>query len=168
MSEPIKNEGGTPVQNELASRSSAFSPEYVKELREEAASWRTKYRDLETKAQTLEQTIKVGEIVSKVTSEISKRGLKINPEFITIGEDGDPVKAVDAFLEEYPQFAVTSEPNTTQDTQQIVNRAKPITSEKVNTNNHPARKGNIMDIAKDPIARAKLRDQYRSMLGRGN
>lgn len=148
---------------ENTGRSSAFSPEYVKELREEAASWRTKFREVEQKVQTLEQTIQVGAIVSNVKNEIEKRGLKINPEFISIGEDGDAVAAVDAFLEEYPQFA--AEPITKQTP---VNRNKPIGTEKVNTNNNPARKGNIMDAKNDPIARAKLREQYRNMLGRGD
>lgn len=153
-----------PVINEEPSRSSAFSPEYVKELRQEAADYRTKLRDTEKRVSELEQTIKVGQIVSNVTNEISKRGLKINPDFITIGEDGDAVKAVDAFLEEYPQFANQETPRPAP----VVNRARPITSEKTNTNNNPVRKGNIMDMAKDPIARAKLRDQYRNMLGRGD
>lgn len=164
MPEPVSNANGGTEGTENHSRASAFSPEYVKELREEAASWRTKFRDMETKVQTLEQTIQVATVVSQVKNEIAKRGLKINPEFITLGEDGDPVKAVDAFLEEYPQFAVEPTPKTTQN----VNREKPITSQKVNTNNNTVRKGNIMDVAKDPIARAKLRDQYRSLLGRGD
>lgn len=163
MAEPVKNdEGGS--QNHGDSGRSAFSPEYVKELREEAASWRTKFREVEAKVQTLEQTIQVGAIVSNVKNEIEKRGLKINPEFITIGEDGDAAKAVDAFLDEYPQFAVTTEPPRRAQNFDT----KPIPSTKTNTNNNPARKGNIMDIKNDPIARAKLRDQYRSMLGRGD
>ena len=71
---------------------------------------------------------------------------------------------MDAFLEEYPQFAVTTEPPRRAQNFDT----KPIASSKTNTNNNPVRKGNIMDIKNDPIARAKLRDQYRSMLGRGD
>ena len=162
MAEPVKNdEGGS--QNHGDSGRTAFSSEYVRELREEAASWRTKFREAEAKVQTLEQTIQVGNIISNVKNEIDKRGLKINPEFITIGDDGDAVKAVDAFLEEYTQFAIVEPPKRTPNFD-----TKPITSSKTNTNNNPVRKGNIMDIKNDPIARAKLRDQYRSMLGRGD
>lgn len=163
MPEPVVNNDAGGSQNHGDSGRSAFSPEYVKELREEAASWRTKYREAETKAQTLEQNLHIANIVSNVKNEIDKRGLKINPEFITIGDDGDAAKAVDAFLEEYPQFAMTSEPP-----RRAQNFEKPIPSSKSNTNNNPVRKGNIMDIKNDPIARAKLRDQYRSMLGRGD
>ena len=164
MPEPVNKTNADAVVNEPTSRASAFSPEYVKELREEAAGWRTKFRETETKLQDLEENLNVAVVVSKVKEEISKRGLKINPDFITLGEDGDPVKAVDTFLEEYPQFAV--EP-TTKHTQEV-NRAKPSTSHKTNTNVNKAQFGNIQDIKKDPIARAKLRDQYRSMLGRGD
>lgn len=163
MPEPVVNNDAGGTQNHGDSGRSAFSPEYVKELREEAASWRTKFRETESRVQQLEQTINMSTIISNVKSEISKRGLKINPEFITIGEDGDAVKAVDAFLEEYPQFAMPADqPRQTQTFE------KPIASQKSNTNNIPVRKGNIMDIKNDPIARAKLRDQYRSMLGRGD
>lgn len=164
MPEPINNDAGG-SQNHGDSGRSAFSPDYVKELREEAASWRTKYRETETKVQTLEQSIAQLTSGSKVKEEISKRGLKINPDFIKLDKDGDAAKAVDKFLEDYPQFAVES-------TQQVIKPVKkgikPIAGEKTNTNNNPAQKGNIMDVKKDPLARAKLREQYRSMLGHGD
>jgi hypothetical protein len=167
MPEPIKNEGGTQVQSNDAGRTSAFSPDYVKELREEAASWRTKFRETESKVQTLEQQIHYATVVSSVKSEIDKRGLKINPDFITLGEDGDVTKAVDKFLEEYPQFGNTE--STTQITNQkteVKKGVRPITNERTNTNTQSSSSKNIQDIKNDPIARAKLRDQYRSALGR--
>lgn len=143
---------------------SAFTADYVRELREEAASWRTKFRETEGKVTDLSNKLEAITTSAKVTEELAKRGLKINPKFITLGEDKDPVKAVDSFLEEYPQFgseAFSPEPRRKE-------VGKPNPASKDNSNKPSARRGNIMDAAKDPIARAKLRDQYRSMLGRGD
>jgi hypothetical protein len=163
MPEPISN-GAVDATPENTGRSSAFSPDYVKELREEAASWRTKFREAETKAITLEQSIHQMTTGAKVKEEIAKRGLKINPDFIKLDKDGDATKAIDAFLEEYPQFAAesTQVPSQTQPRRGV----KPVTVEKPHSMSQPLSSNKIMDAKNDPMARAKLRDQYRLALGR--
>lgn len=162
--EPKVNENvdGGAVNSDTPARGSAFTTEYVKELREEAASWRTKYRDTERKYNELDKQVKEAVTTSKIEQEINKRGLKINPSFIKLGDDKDPVKAVDSFLEEYPQFAGESVKETVRR-----EHVKPISTEKKNTN-MTIKSDSVMEVKNDPIARAKLRDHYRALMNRGS
>lgn len=161
---PDENKNQNPDGNgsEPTGRSSAFSADYVKELREEAASWRTKYRDMETKVQSLEDSIKQTVTSTTIKDELSKRGLDIDPKFIELKDGVEVSKAVDNFLEKYPQFG-----NHEQHSKQERRTFSPIAPKKENSNKQP-RRATMMDIKNDPIARAKLRDEYRQMLGRND
>lgn len=136
-----------------------FSPEYIKELREEAASWRTKFRDAEGKTQKLEADLGQLKTGTEIQSELLKRNLNIEPSWIKLGSKETPAEAIDKFLEKYPNFKTSDD---------VASRfiPKPLPSDKTNTNISDTQVKDIQSIKNDPIARAKYRDLYRSMLGR--
>jgi hypothetical protein len=134
-----------------------FSVEYVKELRDEAASWRTKCREMETKATTLEAEVSKVTRGNAIQSELQKRGIKADPSFIKVAENQKIEDAVDSFLKDYPQFASSApspRPNT----------PSPMPANKPNSNTPNVVMSDYAAVKADPIARAKLRDQYRFML----
>lgn len=145
-----------------------FSEDYVKELRQENAGWRTKVRDLEEKLQ-----------LNELKTELLQHGANVNPKWVEIREGQSVGDAVRTFLDEYPQFITTntgSNNTATSDSDNdkgptFKNAPKPNTTTKSNSNNvgPKANSGsfggrNLDEIRKDPKARASLRDQYREML----
>lgn len=138
-----------------------FSADYVKELRNENASWRSKYRDLEAKMTQ-----------SKVQVELVRRGVTADASWISIGQGDTVEKAVDNFLEKYPQFVPQENqagPENPEPPQ--VNRARPMNTPKNPTNTPGPKPSNgrlgsktLEEIKKDPTARAALRSQYRALL----
>ena len=150
-----QNQNSNPDDRSSQGANAGYSREYVKELRDEAAGYRTRLRDAETKIGSLEESITANVTKSTIASVLEKKSVKVNPDWITIGEGQNPEQAVDTFLKEYPQFAGESTQSSTQ---------KPMSTEKKNTNvpsnispDYSAEKG-------DPIARAKSRENYRSLL----
>lgn len=146
-----------------------FDEAYVKKLREEAASWRTKCRELE--AQQHHSVIEV---------ELAKRGVVANPAWVTVEEGQSVEEAVDALVATYPSLRQTVvEPQETE-LIDLSPQPKPrVTPKPVapstpkSTTPKPARattitKRNISEIRKDPQARAKARDLYRSLLQKGS
>lgn len=133
----------------------SYSTEYVKELRDEAASWRTKFREAETKAKTLEETIAKTIRDEGIKSELSKRGLNVDPDFIKVEQGQTVEQAIDGFLKKYPQFSSQQPPTPTR---------KPMHTEKTNTNIPSIPDNDYQAVKNDPVARAKLREQYRAML----
>lgn len=148
---------------------SEFSEEYVKKLREEAASWRTKCRELEAQQH-----------MTQVEAELAKRGIQADPRWVSMEEGQTVGEAIDALVASYPSlqtktveepqgfdldFAPEPKPRVT---------PKPVApSAPQSTTPKPARVNrinsrNIAEIRKDPQARAKVRDLYRSMLQRGS
>lgn len=146
-----------------------FSLEYVQELRREAASYRTKYKELE--AQT------------SVLKELTSRNIKADPSWVKVQEGQSVKEAVDMLLESYPHLIV-----------QDNNSRREIDEFKhINGDSHPQHRptpkpqapaphpvGPKTDvetllkerdyeaIKKDPKARAALRDQYRELLRAGS
>lgn len=164
----MPNEQVPGAQTETRVVSTGYSPEYVKELRDEAASWRNKLRDKETEYTTLQESIKQTAIKVSITDELQKRSLKVNPDWIKIGQGKSAKDAVDDFLKEYPQWeggtetqeeivtqTQVTDPRTTQRAQTV---------KKTNTNVQTNQVRELDQIKNDPIARSKLRDKYRALL----
>lgn len=164
MSEPVKTE--TPVVTEQKSNAqgATFSPEYIRELREEAASWRTKFREAETSLSTMKSTLDGMTTGMEIEKELTTRGIKgIEPSWITLEKDKPVKDCVDKFLVDHPQFAIDAPPVTHRE--QTVTR--PMKTEKTNTNVQGVQNlDEAQTIKNDPIARAKLRSVYKQLLGR--
>ena len=143
-----------------------FSEEYVKQLREEAAKWRTKVRELEADQHQVQ-----------VTAELTKRGIQADPGWVTMEEGQNIGEAVDAFIAKYPSLTpkkVEDEPLFNLDepkprvTPKPMSPSSPATTvpKPAGTNRITSR--NVDEIRKDPQARAKVRSLYRELLGRGS
>jgi len=152
-------------------RNTGYSADYVRELRDEAASWRTKLRDSETKYQTLEKSVQEATVKATLGEELSKRGVKVNPEWIKIGQGQTTAQAVDLFLKEYPQFAAGNTDDGDVITAQAADttpdprsQQRPQTTKKANSNVQVGKVSDLQAIKKDPVARAKVRDLYRSLV----
>ncbi len=134
-----------------------YSAEYVKELREEAANYRTKARDANEELATLKNTVSKDKTVGTINDEFTKRGIKADPKWVTLDEGQDATKAVDKFLKDYPQFSADSQPN-------VIKGQKPLAPQNTNTNIQNTKVSELGAIKNDPIARAQLRDRYRNLL----
>lgn len=145
----------------------SFDKDYVRQLRQEAAKYRTELK--ETRSQLDNYKALEGQLATiRVETELARRGLKVNPSWISVNDGQSPSEAVDNFLAEYPQFVdgVIEEP------QQVEPKRVPksISPSKENAA-HPGHGPSGMlgdrsldDIKLDPVARANLRDFYRDLL----
>lgn len=147
------------------SENTGYSAEYVKTLRDEAASWRTKLRDTEAKVTELETSIYESKTTNSISQELTSRNIKVDPKWITLEENQAPKDAVDKFLKEYPQFVAKEKGDFTPDPKPAPGR-KPMQTAKPNTNVENTNVSDLEAIKTDPIARAKLRDHYRALLAR--
>lgn len=136
-----------------------FSREYVEKLREENAAWRSKLRDTERKVD--------------VVTELTKRGIQADPSWISVKEGETIAQSVDSFLVKYPQFSQTATPpaGTAVPPDPKLSPVKPgipPVSKPPQGTNVPTGSLDrpIHEIKADPVARAKVRDQYREMLKR--
>jgi hypothetical protein len=136
-----------------------YSAEYVRELREEAASWRTKFRETEARVKTLEESIAGNERTSSIKAELIKRNLEIDVDLIKLEQGEKADQAVDRFLKKYPQFGKPAGKEPTR---------RPMTPEKQNTNTPHVFDEDYEAVKKDPVARTKLRELYRGMLTNGS
>lgn len=132
-----------------------FSADYVKQLREENASWRKKVRELEAhKTQ------------SEVAVEFAKRGVNADPSWLRIPEGVSAQEAVDAFLSSFGTPAAPEEDHSPLPSAPAALIPNP---SKANVPG-PAASGAILggrslnEIKEDPKARQMLREQYRAML----
>ena len=143
-----------------------FSLDYLQELRQENASWRTKYRDSEASKTELESKLSKNTVQSQVANEFVKRGIKADPSWLKVPEGSDVAVAVDGFVAEYPQFADTGKTST--ETKEITNPTKPTipatNKQSQKTNNTGSLDRSIIEQRDDPKARSEIRDHYRSLL----
>jgi len=144
-----------------------YSAEYVKSLRDEAASWRTKLRDVELIAKTneekaiqLEASIAKQNINSSINAELKSRSLEIDPDFIKLEKDQSPKDAVDNFLKKYPQFGIVKDVPPVPPVKGKI----PMPPNPQNSNVENVNISELSSIKKDPIARAKLRELYKGLL----
>lgn len=138
-----------------------YSADYVKELREEAASWRTKFREAEANLTSMNDKINNMEKSFTIKSELSKRGINVDPSWVKLEDGLTPTQAVDKFIEQYPQFK-TEQPSSPMPT------PRPMVAERQNSNTPSIQKSDYQSVKSDPVARTKLREMYRSMLTEGN
>jgi hypothetical protein len=142
-----------------------FSAEYVRELRSENAQWRTKLREMESKYGELENKMNSMNTKTTVASELLKRGVKANPDWIKPQEGQSVGEAIDNFLNEYPQFAVDQQakPEPARPNIPKSSRSEP------KTNVPTPGERSITEVRDDPKARSEVRDLYRQMLtGKNN
>lgn len=148
--------------------SDKFSEDYVKKLREEAASWRTKCRNLE--GTQLSQQIEV---------ELAKRGIEADPSWVTVDEGQELGEAIDVLVTQYPSLQKKDEVleesilDLEPETRPRVTPRPVAPSTPKSTVPKPVRstvisRRNISEIRKDPKARAKVRDLYRGLLAKGS
>lgn len=145
-----------------------FSKDYVKQLRDEAAGWRTKFRELEST--TKNQTVEI---------ELANRGIKAKPSWVEIAEGQSIVEAVEAFIVENPQLSSKSEPEPKEPSSQVdvVNVQRQIPQHRqltppVNSTSNPEVKDlnkllatrSLDDAKNDPKSREQIRDWYQSTL----
>jgi len=143
-----------------------FSADYVKSLRDENAAWRTKLRDTESVLQTVQSEVAQIKLDTTVGSELAKRNLNIEPSWIKLQEGQTVEQSVDAFVKTYPQMATQTAPRIIP--QQVNSTQKPLATQQANTNVPGTQPTELSAVKQDPVARARLRDQYRSMLKDGH
>jgi hypothetical protein len=139
MSDPVKKD------------ESGFSSEYVKELREENAKWRSKVRDLETQFTGMQ-----------VKLELDKRGVKADPSWVKLQEGEEVSSAINRFVNEHPHLVESTSTND--------RKLKAMNPGGSNSNySGPGPGGTLTgktmsEIQKDPKARSVLREKYRELL----
>jgi len=163
MSEGNPGDNQNNQQQQSSNQNTGYSADYVKSLRDEAAGWRSKLRESEATIATMNTKT----VESSIGSMLETKGIKCDPSFIKVAEGQTIEQAVDKFATEYPQFkveATTEENNDNTNTNNTNIEAMNTRKENTNTNNRGSKPTDVAAVKKDPIARAKLRDQYRSML----
>lgn len=143
-----------------------FSADYVRELRQENAQWRTKLRDMENKYGELEAKLGQTTKAMTVSSELARRGIKANPRWVDIQDNQSPEEAVENFLKEYPQFDTAPAPEPKPEPKRPNIPGTPKAPQ--NTNTPPNANRSVMELKEDPVTRAQVRDQYRELLGGKN
>ena len=153
-----EGKGGSQIQNHNAN--TGYSQEYVSSLRDEAASWRTKLRESEEKSENMLKT----QFHNEVNSVLKNKGLSnIKAEWIESIDAESIDLAVDKFVEQNPLFK-SDQTIIKKETKQPMNTTK----ENTNSNNRFESNPDLASIRKDPIARSKMREQYRTLLRNKN
>lgn len=152
-----------------------FDQEYVKELRSEAAGYRTQLRELQREVSSYKHL--EGEIAQlKVENELVKRGVNAEASWIKVGQDQTVAEAVDKFLEKYPQFLpqapMSDELTPNPQRVEIPNTIAPPAGN-ANRSDKPRMHKvfgdrSISDIENDAVARRDLSIIYQSLLPGGN
>ena len=134
--------------------SAGYSREYIHELREEAAGYRTRLKEAEAKITELSQNAQRNQTQTTLQSILEKKNVKVNPDWIKIEDGQNPEQAVDQFLKDYPQFKGSTQPST----------QRPMSPERKNTNVPSNFSPDYKAEKADPVSRSKIRDIYRAML----
>lgn len=141
-----------------------FSEDYVKELRSENASWRTKVRDLETKMSRMEMDM-------QLQKGMQELGIVAEPNWINVKEGQNVREALEEFAAKYPQLTSqgqvqTQEASATPEKPSIHS----MKMSQTNSNNPgPSAGGSLVkkslqEIKQDPKLRRVLTEQYKSLL----
>jgi len=143
-----------------------FDADYVKQLRSEAAKYRSKAKDLES--ELAQRRDLEGQIQTvRVENELVRRGITADPNWVKVEDASDITGAVDGFLEKYPQFSTTQEPQPRH--VEGAPQSLPPEPNKANVPG-PSPQGafggrNVDEIRKDPKARSQMTNHYRTLLG---
>lgn len=142
-----------------------FDADYVKQLRSEAAKYRTKAKDLSEELEGYKGLEAQIEAI-RVENELVRRGIEAEPQWVQIQDGEDPSQAVDRFLENYPQFGAGSQEQQPveqeQESRKTYPKAMPPKPMNPNANNWGQR--SLDEIKEDPAARQNLTDVYRDLL----
>lgn len=139
-----------------------FDLEYVKELRQEAAEWRTKYRGLEERV-----------VQAEVRAELKERGVKADPSWVKVAEGKTVNEAVEEFVQQYPHLVATPDSSVTENPGKapVKKVTKPMVPGDSKNSNLPGPKpvgkldsNTLKDIKKDAKARGQLRDLYKDLI----
>lgn len=136
-----------------------FDADYVKKLREEAAGWRTKYRELEVQG-----------VYKDVQLELVNQGIKADPTWVELKEGQSVTDAIKDLVSKHPHLAETSvTPTLTPTELPEVKKVQPphvmrVTEPKTEVPSNPLHERSVEEIKKDPVARSRLRDLYRAKL----
>ena len=158
MSDQTTNQNNDSGSQNNNSSQGAYSADYVKSLRDEAASWRTKLRELETKYTELETKTKQEHLSNTIGKELERRGIKADPSWVKLEDGMSPEQAVDKFLKNYPNLIPSEQPIAPK---RVRNPMRPNAAD---SNIENTAVSELDAIKKDPIARSKVRDLYRSLL----
>lgn len=138
-----------------------FDESYVRQLRDEAAGYRTKAKEQASELESYKRL--EGEIHQlRVENEITRRGLNIEPQFINYNGTGSVSEAVDNFLEKYPQFAPEASKGKTPQHKDIP-EALPPSKGKANVSNSRLDKS-WDELKADPVTREEVGRLYRNLL----
>lgn len=148
------------MENEVRAPEQSFSESYVKELRNENASWRTKVRELETQIKTVQ-----------LGSEMTRMGINADPSWVSVAEGQSVQEALQSFVQKYPHLLVNqSESQSEQSLAPQVAAPQAMATRKENSNNPGPKAGgqfrnkSMNEIKTDAKSRAALRDYYKSLL----
>jgi hypothetical protein len=121
-------------------------------LRRENATWRRKYREAE------------------VSIELVRRGVQAEPSWVKVAEDEEVAAAVERFVLQYPNLAPGGQVEEYEEPapRPTAPAALPTSPRKANTPGPPPKGAlvnrNLEEIKKDPVARQRLREEYRELL----
>jgi len=137
-----------------------FSPDYVKELRTENASWRHKVRELEQKVQKYD-----------IQVEFARRGIDADPSMLNIPEGMSAAEAVDKFVSTFQIQTPAAAPSQEAPRPNYPSALAPNTT-KPNASGPPAQGAfggrTLKEVEADPKAREQVRAMYREMLRSGS
>lgn len=135
-------------------------PAELESLRRENRTWRKKVHELEAQNQ-----------LASVGMELARRGITADPSWVKLDEGVEIGEAIDSFVQQYPQLAtrfVADEEHEEPAPRATAPAALPPSSKQVNGAGPPAkgatRHRNLEEIKKDPVARQRLREEYRELL----
>lgn len=142
-----------------------FDREYVKELRQEAAKYRTEAKELKSQLEEF-KSLEAQISTVRVENELIRRGVNADPNWVKLNDGQTPAEAVDNFLEKFPEFkAGAEEPSV--ERKQVPKAISPNPNKAASADGTPVGAlGNrgLNDIKNDPMARGSLRDLYRDLL----
>jgi len=153
-----KNQSGTEDK-----QSTGFSEDYVKQLREEAASWRTKFRELES-----------GSKNQKIEMELIKNNIKAKPSWVEVKEGQSIEDAVKEFSQEFSHLVQIQESNDKKVVEKTIQTRKstsgftpPITklpNQEVKDLNQILSDRSLDEVKDDPNSRKQVTEWYQSAL----
>lgn len=140
-----------------------FDADYVKQIRSEAAKYRTQVKELKTELEGYKGLeAQIGAI--RIENEFVRRGITAEPSWVQIQEGEAPSQAVDRFLEKYPQFATGGTTRSEEEEKvEPTHFPKAMPPKPTNTHHQPLSR-DLEDIKKDPVQRQNLTDLYRDLL----